>query len=135
MRWFLAPFDLARGALLGSFAPEAGAPPRVVRVHGAITLLVGLGLFVLGGAGMLWLHGPRGGAVTAEKLLIVPVGFGYVGVIVGGYRLLTGTEPRDNRSSTLASIRRITLGVVTVVLSMALLFGLLLLVGLAFGLQ
>lgn len=134
MRWLLAPFNLARRAVLGSFAPDPGAPPRVVRAHGAITALVGLGLLVLGGAGMLWLHGPSGGA-AGEKLLIVPIGFGYVGMIVGGYRVLTGVEPDGNSGSTLASMRRITLGVVAVVLSMALLFGLMILVGWALGLE
>ena len=50
---------------------------------------------------MLLLHQPHG-AATGEKLLIVPVGFGYVGVIVGGYRVLTGVEPDGNSGSTLA---------------------------------
>jgi hypothetical protein len=110
--------------------PEATT--REVRVDGLIAAVVGL-VVVL--AGTL-------GAMTLEKIALT-VGFGramlvlvFVGyglLVIGGYRALTGRHPAHEQHDAMSSIRRIGTGILVVCLAFALLFGLLLLVGLAMG--
>jgi hypothetical protein len=114
--------------------PAADASAREVRVNGAACVRLGLLLFVAGGALMFILE-RHAAPSMAVKIGVAPLLVAYALVIVGGYRVLTGREPADESSSTMASSRRIAVGVVAVVLAMTVLFLLLLLGGWALGLK
>lgn len=130
----MAPLRLARDALLETFRPAEDASAREIRVNGAVCVGLGLLLFLAGGALMFALQGHAAPSL-AIKIGVAPLLVAYALLIVGGYRVLTGREPADEASSTLASLRRIAVGVAAVVLSVGLLY-LLVLLGLwALGLE
>jgi hypothetical protein len=119
-------------ALQHTLRVPAGATARQVRVDGGIAAVVGL----VGVVAVTLL------AVALEKVApTVGVGralltldlAGYGLLVVGGYRLLTGRHPASEQHDALSSVRRIGTGILVVVMAMTLLWGLLLLVGLAMG--
>jgi len=134
MQWLTAPLRFAQSALLGTFRPDANASTRQIRVHGAVCVGLGLLLFLAAGA-LMFIFERHAAPSMAMKLAMAPLLVAYALVIVGGYRVLTGREPADEASTAGASIRRIAVGVLAVVLAMALLFAFMLLGGWALGLK
>lgn len=102
--------------LLAKFAPPKDAPPSIVRRTGARNALLGAFLFVFGVLLVLSLDRLAKGALldpTAPKpsklraVSGVPVVVGFVAMVVGVYRVVTGIHPSSERAGVLRSALRI----------------------------
>lgn len=105
--------DYVRRALGETFAPSRDATSRMVRVHGAVT--IGLGVIGMIASGALSLALGRFGSWAvqlsmASSIVILPM-FAF-----GGYRLILGAEPASEGNSVVASVRRISVAIVSIVL-------------------
>jgi hypothetical protein len=102
--------------LLAKFAPEEGAPPAVVRRVGARNAFLGAVLIVFGVMVVLALDRIARGALLdplAEKpsklraVSGVPVVIGFVALVVGLYRAITGVHPERDGKTALARVGRL----------------------------
>ncbi len=103
---------------LAKFAPEPGAPPARVRRVGARNALLGAFLMVFGVLVVLSLDRLARGALLdplaakPSKLRAVsgvPVVVGFLAVVVGLYRAITGIHPERDGQSIGAAIGRLLL--------------------------
>jgi hypothetical protein len=126
MQWLIAPFVYARKAVLATFVPKEIASSAEIRRNGLVTLGAGIALFVA--AGILLVMATTFEFPTAVvKVMLAPLIVAYVLLIVGGHRTLTGREPATEQTTVVASLRRIAIGTVAVILSVGLLLAALLL--------
>ena len=126
MRWLVSPFAHAQKAVLATFAPKEVASAAEIRRNGLVTAGAGIVLFVA--AGILLITATTFEFPTAViKVMLAPLIVAYVPLIVGGYRTLTGREPTTEQATIVASLRRIAIGTVAVILSIGLLLASLLL--------
>lgn len=102
--------------LFAKFAPPSGAPPSVVRRVGLRNAFLGAVLFLFGVMLVLSLDKLAHGALldpTAAKpsklraVSGVPVVVGFVALVVGFYRALTGIHPERERRTLFPSLARL----------------------------
>jgi len=125
-------FGAIRRALTHTLRVPPTASAREVRIDGLIAAVVGLVVVV---AGTLMAMALEKVTMTVgfgrAMLALVLVGYGLL--VIGGYRAATGWHPAGEQHDVMSSLRRIGTGIFVVIVAFGLLFGLLLLVGLAMG--
>jgi len=104
--------------LLDKFAPRPDAPPREVRLAGARNALLGLFLAAFGVLVVLSLDRLTKGALldpTAAKpsklraVSGLPIVLGFLAMVVGLYRVVTGIHPATDGASLLSRLGRLVI--------------------------
>ena len=119
-------------ALQHTLRVPADASARQVRTEGGVAASVGLVVIIAGTLLVVALEKLAPAVGVGRALLALDLA-GYGLLVIGGYRALTGRHPATEQHDPLASLRRIGTGILVVILAMVLLWGLLMLVGLALG--
>jgi hypothetical protein len=115
-----------------TFRPSARASSTEVRKHGAITF--GVGVVLIAASGLLVLGLGRW-VRQAMPLLMVPSLAAYPMFGFGGYRMMMGADPADAGDSSMASLQRIGIAVVSLVLGGVVSIGLMVGSGYALGME
>jgi hypothetical protein len=115
--------------------PPPGLTAAQVRKNGAVAAALGLVLVLATAGAPMALDRLPVHSILLARAVLVLMFLPYALFVIGGYRLVTGKGLEQTRYGAGASLARIVTGVVFVFGSMAVLLGLLIIVGYALGMK